>query len=704
MLFLFTISAYSLAIYGIDIGSQRIKVGTSTKDLQIGIQQSLNKRYTPNTISLSHNGKWYIGPESFVLTIQNSSGLNVRNPFKYLINPTHFKISDVHPIQACSIFLGSLLNNFVPKTDKAIVVVPTNSNPAFRFALKESLELANVNKPKIVEQSTSISTYYAVDILNRSMKGSTDIMFIDVGAKQTEISHWRYKIVNSVVNAELIQFNCSKEISGNAIDKILTRYALDKINKELNNDEIKEIKLEMKKLKEELFLSNVLNLSLIANFSNKYNVTFNLTLEDFKNITRPCFDSLLSMLKSFRTPNEVELVGGASKFPLFNSSIYKFYSDIPIKTSINVDEGSLIGAIYYEAIQLRFLHGIKLNITKKSLFDFSAKKRGELLLIKRNTAYTKKIITLMEKSDFKFSLRVNGDDFIDYDVNGLTQISKANLGKLNDDTFITNATFEYIKSLDTYGLSTINAINKVDNKEKIWKLRFQETLTDQRLVLPSKQISVIFSAVNQIKESRNKPTLSNRIQLLIYNAIYRIKYDPFYDIVTTPEEREKLLSFLEESKVNMKKETNVRLFKKLLGKVEMHLRSPNLRADELEERKASIDVLKIAIKKAEEALPQATTDEGAIKNFFNFYNFTKLWCEAAESQTLDPLTNPIILSKDIYRKANTLLSRISELFGAKRLVTHFNTPPPVDYSKQENKTNQTENSTSTNNNTQNNEL
>lgn len=688
LIFFFDVFISSLAIHGIDIGSQRIKSGSSTKSLQITVQQSMNKRYILNRISLSQNGKWYVGPESLVLSLQNTSSYNIRNPFKYLLNPERLD-KDLHPVQVSAIMLGSLLNDFVPKTDRAIVVVPTNSKPAFRFALKEAMESANVKYARIIEQSSAILTYYAVEIFNKSMKGFTDIMFIDVGAKQTEISHWRFKVINNVINAELIQFISSKEISGNAIDKILTKYVVSKINKNLNKEEIKDIRLNMKKLKEELLYLNDLNLNLVANFSEKYNVLLNLTMNDFKEITKPCFDSLLSILKSFKTPNEIELVGGASRFPLFNSTIYEYYTDIPIKTSLNTDESALIGAIYNEAIQLKLLYGVKLNITKKSIFDFSAKKRGELLLIKKNTYYSKKIITLMEKGDFEFSLRADGENYITYNVDGLTQISKANLGKLNNNTFITNATFEYIKSLDNYGLSTIKAMNKIENKEKVWTLRVKEVLTDQRLAMPSKLTRNITSAIKQIIESKKKPTLSNRLQLLIYNTIYRIKYDSYYNIVTTAEERDNLLKFLEQSKVNMTRETNVRLFKELLGRVEMRLRGPNLRADELHERKASIDALKIAISKAEEALPQATTDEGAIKRFFDFYNFTKLWCEAAESQTFEPLTNPIILSKDIYRKANTLLMRISELFGAKRLVTHFNTPPPSEKSKTTDKHNQT---------------
>jgi hypothetical protein len=89
----------------------------------------------------------------------------------------------------------------------------------------------------------------------------------------------------------------------------------------------------------------------------------------------------------------------------------------------------------------------------------------------------------------------------------------------------------------------------------------------------------------------------------------------------------------------------------------------------------ALDTLQLAIERAAEALPQATTDERAIERFQEYFDLTKLWKLVAED--VEPHANPVILCKDILRRANTLMSRIPELFAAKRRVTHFKTAPPV---------------------------
>jgi hypothetical protein len=113
----------------------------------------------------------------------------------------------------------------------------------------------------------------------------------------------------------------------------------------------------------------------------------------------------------------------------------------------------------------------------------------------------------------------------------------------------------------------------------------------------------------------------------------------------------------------------------MLPKLEIRLRSPVLRADEHRERQIALDTLQLAIERAAEALPQATTDERAIERFQEYFDLTKLWKLVAEE--VEPHANPVILCKDILRRANTLMARIPELFAAKRRVTHFKTAPPV---------------------------
>ncbi|KAH0786609.1 dnaK protein [Histomonas meleagridis] len=674
---IFTVST----IYGVDIGSEKIKVGMATKDGEIGIQPShINKRYTQNILSYGLkdsevdplNNKWYVDSEAIVISSQNNSR-SVKNPFNYLTNPKEFPFPHIHPVAASAIVLGSLVPSFIPKTDTIISVIPTSSTPQFRSALYEALQLTNVKSPVLLDHNTAIATFYATEKINRTMRGSSDIMFIDIGALQTEISHWRFSVKNSVVNVELIHFNYSHKICGNSIDKLLLEYAVQKIGKSPSEIDLDELERQMKKAKEEFHFKETVT----VNLTKKFNVLFNITLDEIKEITKPMFNELLALLKTFKTPDSIELVGGATRFPLFNTTIFEFYENIPVYRSMNIDEAAVLGALYHEALRSKIISGIKLNVTKPSLFGYSVRKsQKELKLLEQNSKFAKRIITLLEKDDFKFSLRASNLDYIDYDVTGLTQISHANKGKLRNETFVSNATFDYIPSIDSYGLVNIKATNFVGDREKIWTLQVEEIPTKEEMRVPHKAGRVVSTALSKIKESRKNPSLANRLQVLVFTTLDKLLYDPYMEMVTTPEERDSLVSFLEEVKLNMTSETNVRAYRDLISRTELRLRGPILRANELEDRQLAIETLQAAIEKAEEMLPKATTDEAAIKSFRDFYNFTKIWCEASASQNSEPLSNPIILSKDIYRRANKLVARIPELFARKRHVPHFRTAPP----------------------------
>jgi hypothetical protein len=68
----------------------------------------------------------------------------------------------------------------------------------------------------------------------------------------------------------------------------------------------------------------------------------------------------------------------------------------------------------------------------------------------------------------------------------------------------------------------------------------------------------------------------------------------------------------------------------MLPRVETHLRSPLLRADEHRDRKAAIEALQTTIDRAQEAIPKATTDERAIERLTEYFELTKIWKIVAE--------------------------------------------------------------------------
>ena len=674
----------SCLIYSVDSGTDRIRIGVAAKGGEFSIQPTkTNKRSNLNAVAFD-NERWYFG-EDTVLASRDSV---VRNPCQYLTRPEEFPLKGVHPVAACAIDIAGNIPNFVPKNDRVVGVVPTSATPQYRYAFADAIAAMNAQEPVLVEQSAAVASCYIMERLNRSVKGNHDILFVDIGAKQTEVSHWRLSTVNTLTTAELVNFRASDKVSGNAADKIVFEYLVKQIGKtNLGDDEQWHLLQVAKSVKEQL--SSGLNVTLNM---TEYNACFNVTKENVEHIFAPMMNILSEMVKSFKTPDQIELVGGSSRLLSVRDTVSNCFEDIPVKQSLNCEEAATMGAVYLEALRTKLFYGVKIQFNRTSLFGFTVSKNGKTReLIQSGSPLKPRVLTFIEKDNFPFALLTTcsdavrakidtkditqmKDSFITIDVD-LRKIISSNEGRLGDETFVTNATFDFIPPLETYGLMSVKASNKIRGNIKIWPVDTDIRLTDPELSASDDELRAVRAAVTFFKSPKSKQTNSDKVKYLVESMRQRLKYDSDMQVVTTPEERIQLTEFLSEVEKNATESTNPRTLKLLLPRIEMKLRSPLLRADERKDRPSAIASLEVAIERAEEALPKATTDERAIERFTEFFELTKLWKQVAAD--VDPLTNPVITCKDIIRRANTLVNRIPDLFAPKRHVTHFRQPPPI---------------------------
>lgn len=762
MIFTLLIAFSRSTIYSVDIGSDNIRVSFAMNDGQLSIQpNSYNQRYNPNAIGFGikdsesdiYSHRWYTGSDAFIIAEQNSSRV-VQNPFSYLTktngtntdSKSSFPLTGIHPAVASAILIGASLPNLVPKTDKVIVTVPTTSSPKYRSVLRDIvMPLANVKKVSLIDKSAAIVSSYLIERLNRTSKVSTDVLFIDIGTSESEFSYYRLSARNTVLNAQLIDFRSTKEISGNSLDQSLLKIIIDKLVSE-NVIELNAIKgneqllTELRKIakkKKEMFtisenvtinlseeclvnpiLDKYLNLSLYKNKEelealndNQLNETTddNETANSTKEVQNHGFyfivnmnetsidicEKLLKMVKYFPTPDRIEFVGGASRYPAFSKTLSDFYdtNTTQVAHSLNPDEAASLGAVYYEAVRSKILFGVKLNITMKSLFGYIIRKgESEASLFDSWSNLKMTYICLQSNKDFAFSLKVNKSDkidvkfddeegqndqedgeFITVNVKGLSEIAET--PGLKSDNFIVNATFNYKANDDVFELKSLKTSNFVDGKKMLWEVGFEESLTDSSLYIPHKQSKIVSQAIIDLKKQLKKPTIAQRLIVMLYETLNRVKYEADYQVVTTIDQRLNTSKFLTEVCSNLSSiGKNPKEIKATHNKVEFKLRGELLRANERKERPGALASLQIAIEKAEEAIPTATTDETAIQRFVEYFNITKIWKQVAEE--VDPLQNPVITAQDIYRRANTLMGKIPSLFGPKRHVTHFRTAPP----------------------------
>jgi hypothetical protein len=400
----------------------------------------------------------------------------------------------------------------------------------------------------------------------------------------------------------------------------------------------------------------------------------NLTAANLSEILKPNLDALIEILRSFRTPDAVEFVGGASKLSLLREAVASFLPEIPVLTSLNADEAATFGAIYHQSIQSKLFYAQKIQLNKTSFFGFTVSK-GEKSreILSQNSSLALRTISFLEASDFSFSLLSDASAFLAVDI-GLQKIISQNEGRLGDPRFFVNVSFDHIPQLETYGVVDARASNTIRGSTKFWNPEFASRLADASLSLPAGADAALRAAVAQARVQRGKVGIADQVAIVVSTSRDRLNYDACLRIVTSAEERASLFSFIGEVEANATG-AGVRALKILLPKAERRLRRPLLRADELREREAALQTLQAAIGKAEAALPKATTDERAIERFREFFELTKLWRLAAAE--VEPLGDPVILCRDILRKANTIAERVAELFAPKRRVTHFRTAPPA---------------------------
>jgi hypothetical protein len=365
----FLLAAALSAIYAVDLGADRIRVGVAAAGGEFSIQSTpAGKRSALNCVAFGLNDtdtspwahRWYAGDDTIVVSSHNSSRA-VRDPFRCLADASGFPLAHVHPIVASAVLVASQLPNFVPKNDRIVAVIPTRAPPQFRYALSYVLEAANAALPTLIERSSAVAACYVIERLNRSLRAAQNVMFVDVGAAATEVSHWRFRTANTLTTAELVNFRATDLVGGAAADRAIMAHVVNATAREPSGD----LERLCRSAKEQVAFG--------------YNATVgevNITGEVMRDILRPMCEMLIEIVRTFITSDLIEFVGGASRLRVFREAVMRFLPEISVLTSLNPEEATTFGAVYHEAIQAKILYGQKIQLNVTSPFSFTVK-RGD---------------------------------------------------------------------------------------------------------------------------------------------------------------------------------------------------------------------------------------------------------------------------------------------------------------------------------------
>ena len=576
MLFSFYLIFAESSIYGIDFGSHnvRISVAVPGKPVTILLNEE-GSRSTPNYLTIdpvssnqvSSKSVWVVGRNAERIYYKNSS-YGIKNPFDALINGD-YEFEGIDSISLGAIAFSLHLKQFRTKRDKLVITVPSVVTPTARRRIIQTLNLLNISSAQILDSNSAVATLYSVERMKKSkVEGENvteNVIFIDIGAVQAEVSNWKFERNGGFVKIELLDYRFSDEIGGDYIDNNIFNYVKSKLPREPTKAEIKVIYQAIVKAKERLATGIAQKIDLTEDFG----ISIDLSTEIIDEISKDVLNKLSTLLENITVSESIELIGGSTRLPSFNKIIQQFFPDTPLRRSLNSDEAIAFGASYYSSIQTGTITGTKIDFIKPSIYgiDFNYNDKN-LQIIESGDSSERKSITMRRFKDFNFSLystkkpseniKINSKiynslekEYSTVDLYSLTYLTRNITKQLAKGTkpFIRiNFGHSQIYDCVDYMSSTLTAnisvnvsikgeMNSINSTSVNLNIKSNVSLTKTNYNL-TKDVLFIKDYINETNERKKHDEIYNKLESFIIDLQDKISYDSDFQGVTTEEERE----------------------------------------------------------------------------------------------------------------------------------------------------------------------
>ena len=682
-------------IYSVDFGSMNVRIGKQTPGKQVEIVMNKHsQRFTPNYLAFISNSseevnltgiEWVVGVDA-ERVIRKNPEHGVQNPFYYLNNPKDFPLGKfVTPVEASSIALATYLKSYKRKNDKVIVSVPSVFSPQARRNLMNSLKLIGITSAQLINSNSALATLYAIEKLPITDNCTRTVLFVDIGAIQTEISKWRFDRRNQSITITLEDYRFSDEIGGYLIDDLLMNFTLKKLPREPTKYEMPIIKRAVIKAKERLAAGMT-----FIDLSEDFSLRIPLYQENVSDLAHNIIEKLDKLIENI-TADEVELVGGSTRLPCFIQSITKAFGEKPHR-SMNSDEAVALGSAYFAALQSGMINGALLHIVKPSLFgiafDFNGK---ETNVFAPGDKIERKTVRLRKFSDFNFTLKQTRDstkfpyvhtDLIPsenktysrievYDLTNFTRSITKKIAK-GDKPYL-SLMFDVSQQLDCLDFisASLNAnvtVNITIQNETInqvsptsWQLKYNTIINEAEIDFPKSKelLDGIRGYRRRIAQQRKS---HNALLDFIIDTNEKLQYSNDMKAVSTPEERSQLQQMLarERQSVDLAGfRVSAAELDKRLATIKERMSGLLERFEEYSLRPRAIADLNKTIARATKELATAITDNETIAEFVEFLNETKQLIQ--DALEMDPLSQPTITVKKLNTRRSNLLKKIPNL-------------------------------------------
>ena len=383
-------------IIGIDLGTTNSCVSAIEGDKPRVLETPEGKRTVPSVVSFK-NGEFVVGDAAKRQMITNPDTIySIKRKMG-----TNEKVTlggkQLTPEEISAKILAYIKNYAEQKlghpVSKAVITVPAYFNDAQRTATKNAGKIAGLQVERIINEPTAAALAYGLDKANKAQK----VLVCDLGGGTFDVS--LLEIADGTF--EVLATSGDTLLGGDDWDNKITEWIVSEVKKDFGIDLSKD-KMAMQRLKEasekaKIDLSGQKETQILLPYlsmtkDGPINVEKTLSRATFEKLSadlldrceKPILDVVKQSKLDFKNIDQVLLVGGSSRMPMFQDLIKKITGK-PLNMTINPDEVVAMGA----AIQGGVLTGdvndiLLLDVTPLTL---SIETLGGVAtpLIKRNT-------------------------------------------------------------------------------------------------------------------------------------------------------------------------------------------------------------------------------------------------------------------------------------------------------------------------------
>ncbi|OHS94569.1 dnaK protein [Tritrichomonas foetus] len=682
MLSIFIVFASS-AVFGIDFGSEYIKVGMALpgKSVHIALNQQ-SKRLSPSYFAFWNNsnprnsnvdGHWDLKDLTncswaFLDAAKSHTNRFPSNGVKGL-SPLLENIHGFKRREIIALVLRHLIStvddgNWKPETATIVFTVEPVFPYEERIAIMEAVKLTNATLAAIIDSPTAAANVYGLEKRSLFADKPKTVIFLDIGSTHTWAALFKFTQVKDKQDIEELAVSYNYSLGGNLIDDKVANllmnqfYAKHKIEIKTER-EIRQFYEEARRAKELLSINENVDIKM-EDIIDDYSLNYKLERSEFEGMISEFNESLRNLIEdvvskaqlSLDQVDSIELLGGTTRVPFVKKSIMHISHMNKLNRTMNSDEAMALGATYVgAAISGAFI--VKTVKTKpfalinSSLILGNGERKPIFDALSRTT---EKPVLLLTVEQCRQPMQiVSGEN----DTLLQTVVLSFNEDQSDTDEVQLRFGFNSISVPTLVNATVFNGKKRVRiiRTDPDWKLDNEQLLYSHQFIKKMDNI---------LRRRRKIQQLRNDFESYLYKIKDKLEYDESFKEVTSPNEKKQIIALIDED-MKWFEETAKPSSKNITKKhseLKKLTREPEIRAEQAKKRDPAFKKLNSTLNTVFNSL-NATwpmfrpwLPEKKVENLWTLYNSTVQWFEEKwklQAQA-SPFDNPVVMAYEIDNK------------------------------------------------------